>query len=77
MTLPEVRAPRIFPSVSAKKTWAEELKGFRAKARMTQTEASAGLGVPLRTLQNWECGRDVPRGLAMAYVRQQMKERRG
>lgn len=41
-------------------TFAEELKDWRADKAYTQEEAAVFLGVPLRTYQEWEQGRQEP-----------------
>jgi DNA-binding transcriptional regulator YiaG len=55
------------------KTTQQKLKTWRAAKSLTQAEAAARLGVPLRTLQNWERGANAPRGLALAALKERMK----
>jgi transcriptional regulator with XRE-family HTH domain len=45
-----------------------QLKAWRSAHDLTQTAAAARLGVNLNTLQNWEAGRNTPRGLALATL---------
>jgi DNA-binding transcriptional regulator YiaG len=47
----------------------------KAKPRggFSQAEASAKLGVNLRTYQQWECGRRAPRGLAVSALAERIK----
>jgi len=42
-----------------------QLKDWRAGKNLSQAEAAEKPGVPLRTLQQWEQGRQSPRGLAL------------
>jgi transcriptional regulator with XRE-family HTH domain len=45
-----------------RKQFAKLLKDYRERRRYTQEEAAAKLGVSVRTLQNWEIARNMPRG---------------
>lgn len=45
-------APRFFTP--------DTLRAFRARHRLTQPQAAAALGVTVRTLQEWEQGRQRP-----------------
>lgn len=49
-------------------TLTDRLKAYRAAHDLTQRAAAAQLGVNLNTLQNWEAGRNTPRGLALATI---------
>jgi transcriptional regulator with XRE-family HTH domain len=40
------------------------LKKWRKARGLSQSQAAAALGVPVRTLQDWELGRSKPRTLA-------------
>lgn len=44
------------------------VRGLRQRARLTQTEFAARLGVPVETIRNWEQGKRVPRGPARALL---------
>jgi DNA-binding transcriptional regulator YiaG len=46
----------------------ERLKQWRFSRGLSQRQAAAHLGVPKRTLQEWEQGRRSPRGLAWAAL---------
>lgn len=45
-----------------------EVRELRRRARLTQTEFAARLGVPVETIRNWEQGKRVPRGPARALL---------
>jgi len=56
-----------------KPTLANELQAYRRRLRLSQADAAARLGVPVRTLQNWEQGTRTPRGLALEALRAKLK----
>jgi transcriptional regulator with XRE-family HTH domain len=41
------------------------LKGWRDRKGFTQFEAAKRLGISVRTLQNWEIARNMPRGFGL------------
>src|SRR4051812_39190958 len=43
-------------------------RDLRQRARLTQTEFAARLGVPVETIRNWEQGKRMPRGPARALL---------
>jgi putative transcriptional regulator len=43
-------------------------RDLRRRARLTQIEFAARLGVPVETIRNWEQGKRVPRGPARALL---------
>jgi len=45
-----------------------EVRALRRRARLTQTEFAARLGVPVETIRNWEQGKRSPRGPARALL---------
>lgn len=55
----------------------ETLKAWRSRLGLTQASAAEALGVPKRTLEGWEAGRDMnhPKlvGLACAAVSKRLK----
>lgn len=51
-----------------RKKFAKILKEYRECRRFTQEEAAAKLGVSVRTLQNWEIARNMPRGFGLAAL---------
>ena len=44
------------------------VRDLRRRARLTQTEFAAKLGVPVETIRNWEQGKRAPRGPARALL---------
>lgn len=38
----------------------EQIRGLREKAGMTRPQFSKHLGIPVRTLEDWEAGRRTP-----------------
>ncbi len=45
-----------------------DVAGLRLEMKLSQQEFAALLGVPVRTLRNWEQGRRTPRGPALALL---------
>ena len=45
-----------------------EVRDLRRRARLTQQEFAARLGVPVETIRNWEQGKRIPRGPARALL---------
>jgi putative transcriptional regulator len=43
-------------------------RDLRRRARLTQIEFAARLGVPVETIRNWEQGKRMPRGPARALL---------
>ncbi len=67
----ELRDGREFPlqpglPVSGTSTVA--VRDLRRRARLTQEEFAARLGVPVETIRNWEQGKRAPRGPARALL---------
>src|ERR1700722_17339542 len=67
----ELRDGQEFPLVPATALAAPEPTGslpavrdLRLRARLTQLEFAARLGVPVETIRNWEQGKRMPRGPA-------------
>jgi putative transcriptional regulator len=44
------------------------VRDLRRRARLTQLEFAARLGVPVETIRNWEQGKRIPRGPARALL---------
>jgi putative transcriptional regulator len=44
------------------------VRDLRRRARLTQMEFAARLGVPVETIRNWEQGKRAPRGPARALL---------
>ena len=71
----ELRDGREFPLQPAAAMAAPEPTGplpavrdLRRRARLTQLEFAARLGVPVETIRNWEQGKRMPRGPARALL---------
>jgi DNA-binding transcriptional regulator YiaG len=52
-----------------KEEFAKELKEWRTRKKLSQSEAAEKLGIPVDTLQNWEIARTMPQGYASAALR--------
>jgi len=57
-------SPSIMPSAPEPPA----VRVLRQRARLTQTEFAARLGVPVETIRNWEQGKRVPRGPARVLL---------
>jgi putative transcriptional regulator len=71
----ELRDGQEFPLAPATGLTATEPTGplpgvrdLRRRARLTQLEFAARLGVPVETIRNWEQGKRMPRGPARALL---------
>ena len=63
--------PETSPSVSAQGSDTAQPPAVRdlpRRARLTQLEFAARLGVPVETIRNWEQGKRAPRGPARALL---------
>jgi putative transcriptional regulator len=60
-------APAI-PAVAETATPFPSVRDLRRRARLTQLEFAARLGVPVETIRNWEQGKRAPRGPARALL---------
>ncbi len=49
-------------------TISAKLKRWRRVRSLSQSQAAPLLGVPVKTLQNWEASRRTPRGLALSAL---------
>ncbi|MBU3666793.1 MAG: helix-turn-helix transcriptional regulator [Chthoniobacterales bacterium] len=63
-----------------RKKFSKLLKDYRERRGFTQEDAAKHLGVSVRTLQNWEIARNMPRAfglkaLVAALKRPEQKER--
>lgn len=56
-----------------KTAFANLLKDWRVRRGITQAEASADLGVPVRTLQNWEIARTAPHSALRQIIEDRIK----
>src|SRR5258707_13984237 len=55
-------------SVAPETATAPAVRDLRRRARLTQLEFAARLGVPVETIRNWEQGKRMPRGPARALL---------
>jgi putative transcriptional regulator len=56
------------PATPADAAAAPVVRDLRRRARLTQQEFAARLGVPVETIRNWEQGKRMPRGPARALL---------
>ena len=71
----ELRDGREFPLVPtmpvaapAERETLPAVRDLRRRARLTQQQFAARLGVPVETIRNWEQGKRMPRGPARALL---------
>jgi len=64
--MPDVAAPVSSEACETAKPPA--VRDLRRRARLTQLEFAARLGVPVETIRNWEQGKRAPRGPARALL---------
>jgi DNA-binding transcriptional regulator YiaG len=50
----------------------QQLRAWRKRRKLSQATAAIELGMPKRTLQEWEQGRATPRGLALVALKQKI-----
>ncbi len=55
-------------SVAPEMATSPVVRDLRRRARLTQQEFAARLGVPVETIRNWEQGKRMPRGPARALL---------
>lgn len=61
-------APDIFRDTTVDASAMPAVRELRLRAKLTQVEFAARLGVPLETIRNWEQGKRSPRGPARALL---------
>jgi putative transcriptional regulator len=61
-------APAMPSAAPAETTPVPAVRDLRRRARLTQLEFAARLGVPVETIRNWEQGKRAPRGPARALL---------
>jgi putative transcriptional regulator len=61
-------APGTTPCVAPEPLTLPLVRDLRRRARLTQLEFAARLGVPVETIRNWEQGKRMPRGPARALL---------
>ena len=63
-----VAIPATTSVASAEAATLPAVRDLRRRARLTQQEFAARLGVPVETIRNWEQGKRMPRGPARALL---------
>ena len=63
-----VVAPATAVAASAEMATLPAVRDLRRRARLTQQQFAARLGVPVETIRNWEQGKRMPRGPARALL---------
>jgi putative transcriptional regulator len=61
-------APATACAAPGEATTLPAVRDLRRRARLTQLEFAARLGVPVETIRNWEQGKRMPRGPARALL---------
>ena len=61
-------APALSSAAPAEPAAPPAVRDLRRRARLTQLEFAARLGVPVETIRNWEQGKRMPRGPARALL---------
>jgi putative transcriptional regulator len=61
-------APNLSSHAPADASVMSAVRALRLRAKLTQAEFAARLGVPLETIRNWEQGKRSPRGPARALL---------
>jgi putative transcriptional regulator len=56
------------PGMPAGEAGPVEVRDLRRRAKLTQQQFAARLGVPVETIRNWEQGKRAPRGPARALL---------
>jgi len=62
------RGASVHKAVAEKILTEPAVRELRLRAKLTQVEFAARLGVPLETIRNWEQGKRSPRGPARALL---------
>jgi putative transcriptional regulator len=60
--------PAVASAVATETMPLPAVRDLRRRARLTQLEFAARLGVPVETIRNWEQGKRAPRGPARALL---------
>jgi putative transcriptional regulator len=63
-----IAAPATISVAPEEAAVAPAVRDLRRRARLTQQEFAARLGVPVETIRNWEQGKRMPRGPARALL---------
>ena len=60
-----------------RKQFREAVKDWRERKGLTQADAAKKLGISVRTLQNWEIARNMPRGYGLNALLNRIGPKRG
>ena len=71
-----LRQSRIDEAVT-RKQFRKTIKDWRERKGHTQADAAKKLGISIRTLQNWEIARNMPRGFGLAALVRVLNPRGG
>jgi putative transcriptional regulator len=55
-------------SKQTQQPFARQVRAWRERRKLSRVDASRELGVPLRTLEDWEYGKRTPRGIALRLL---------
>lgn len=55
-------------SKQTQQTFADLVRAWRERRKLSRVDASRELGIPLRTLEDWEYGKRTPRGIARKLI---------
>ena len=56
-----------------RKQFRKAVKDWRERKGLTQADAAKKLGISIRTLQNWEIARNMPRGYGLTALMKAIK----
>lgn len=56
-----------------KEQFAAKVKAWRKRKKLSQSQAAPALGVELKTLQNWEIARNMPRSIGLTAALEKLK----
>ena len=68
MPFAEPATPSAATAIAPEMASSPAVRDLRRRARLTQQEFAARLGVPVETIRNWEQGKRMPRGPARALL---------
>ena len=54
--------------MTSPQTFAQLVRAWRDRHQLARVDAARKLGIPLRTLEDWEYGKRTPRGIARRLI---------